>query len=643
MSTHPTKLDVEFEKKDPGDEFRGDVPTKHVFDQNYDNYFETFVREVLQNSNDAGPNNPEEPVRVQFKFRRITDTELKEFRKAINWDDLSKHYDAIAGEDHSLRVEQYLDYLEDGGDLLALVVEDRNTSGLAGDEDAQSGETPYTSLVRDWQVTYKQDASAGGSHGVGKSVLWASSALSTVFFASTVDGNDASPRLVGRSILPDHYLEDEHRAGKGWLGIKDSSSPVSHPVSLWNGDAESLAPKLSLDRPDEPGTSILIPGFCSPVGELDVDINEIVEEFVTAAVKNFWPAIYNDNLRVTVVEPDGTEHEADLDAVPEVRPFVECFENRFDADEELTDPGSVAKRTIDFEFTESETGDEYEGEADVFVRMPQPGEEEQGLTNSTAIFRGSGMVVDYVSMNEPAAYGHPYHAILVAGNARGWGAGTLTDEDEAVDDFLKAAEPASHTHWGSTPLLKKKYDRGCVGTAKSLQGDALRKRLVDVVEAKTERAGTFVEAVANDLPDLDDVDAGGTGSSSDDDDRSGLNKDYALDFDGDNWVFDGWSGSKSDEDDEWYVEIAVVKKGDDNATAGYEDIEEISSPTTGVSIKKGTVEKGSHDVVVGKVTLDRGVTEFEFEGSSTKITLLNPWSGHGGDTDLKVRKKRLGW
>jgi hypothetical protein len=643
MSESGRRLDVDFERRGPGEEFRGDVPTKHVFEQNYDNYYETFVREVLQNCNDAGSGR-EGPVGVNFRFRKLSGEGLERFQQAINWSKLSKHYEAAFGDSHSLRLEEFLTHLREEEELLMLVVEDENTVGLTGSEDERAGETPYTSLIRDWQVTYKEGTSAGGSHGVGKSVLWASSGISTCLFNSTLsrpDPRDDSPRLIGRAILPDHYLDDDHRHGKGWLGWKDESSQIEHPISVWDGEAEELATALGVERrSDEPGTTVGIVGFCSPVGELDPDIEEVMDDFVEAAVKNFWPAIHRGNLEVMVEAPDGTQIDATIDEVPEVEPFVECYERRNDPVEEVEKPGDVGRETVEFQFTRKDTDETFEARATVCARPIRPSEDES-LKNRTAIFRGSGMVVDYVEKAEPAAYGHEYNAVLMAGEARGWNGGTSSKTDDEAEEFLKTAEPASHDRWGSTPKLKKKYKRGCVGTAKSLQGDKLLRALEEIVGEETEREGQFIPSIAKKLPDMGDVGGDGEGGSER---KSGstLRVDRHFGFERDHWAFSGWVEPKEEEttEHEWGAEISIVKSGEDGATTGYEDVnaDRFSLSTDGAEMQR--VVKGDTDEehVVVVVDVESGIDGFEFEGESVAIENVDPWSGHGGDTDLRVKK-----
>lgn len=656
MTVEP--LDVDFNEERTGAEFRGDVPTKHTFEQNYDNYYETFVREVLQNANDAGRNN-DDPVLVKFIFDVLEGDRLEKFKQTINWPKLEQHFRAAIGEDHILRLDEYLSQLDDTEEMVVLTVEDHNTLGLAGDEDARSGKTPYTSLVRDWQVTYKEGSSAGGSHGVGKSVLWASSGISTVLFNSVPADTDgrSPPRLVGRSILPDHYIEDVHHHGKSWIGRKDGDE-VGRPVSAWGSEADELATNLNLSRSsDSPGTSILIPGFCSPTDNIRPEITDVVKEFVRAAARNFWPAIHREQLEVVVGEVDGKDYEItknSLDQVPEVAPFVECFEGRTNPADEIEEPGDVGVTTLPIEFELRDGSDQIEGEATLCARLKDPSDNLQDedrdydLTNNTAIFRGSGMVVDYVSKSEPAVYGDDYYGVLIAGEARLWddteGVETDPDTELAVDEFLTAAEPASHDTWASTPMLRKMYKRGCVSTARSLHGELLNRNLVELVQRDRDHEGRFVTSVARHLPDFDQVDTNlpdATDSKTTNEKTSvsgTLRSNWSWEFDDNRWIFTGTVEPTDDPDGQWGAEISIRKKGEDGATTGYEDVAQVSSPTDGVSTDEVTKESGGREYDVGRITVESDSDQLEFECRSNRLDSLDPFSGHGGETTLGIKR-----
>jgi hypothetical protein len=70
-----------------------------------------------------------------------------------------------------------------GDSITGLWIEDRGTTGLMGDE---RGSGNFAALCRDRLFSEKQRAESGGSFGLGKTVWWRFSHLSTVTFYSRI-------------------------------------------------------------------------------------------------------------------------------------------------------------------------------------------------------------------------------------------------------------------------------------------------------------------------------------------------------------------------------------------------------------------------------------------------------------------------
>lgn len=277
------------------------IPTEKALDSE----LETFVREVLQNANDQGIRD-QEPVKVTFDFNKLTD-ELDGFLDALQWnnqpDDAKnlRWHIQRAMENEQARDPGLKRFMEgfNQQELLVLSIHDENTTGLNGEEDDSSD--PFGALVKDFGGSEKPESSSGGSHGVGKTVLWAFSGLSTVIFNSTPNDHQSDctpPRLIGRSILPAHKHEDDNKTytNHGWFGLNsvEEISRLGRPPSVWNDDGKSseLADSLCVSRDNSSsGTSIGVVGFRIPGEEMHPDPEELVEDISHAAVKHFWPAI----------------------------------------------------------------------------------------------------------------------------------------------------------------------------------------------------------------------------------------------------------------------------------------------------------------------------------------------------------------
>lgn len=612
-----------------------DIPMNKALDED----LETFVREVLQNANDAGPIEPG-PVGVRFRFVPIAGADLADFLKEMGWEGnpgLGDHVDAAAKNEHGDGLQEYIDFLREQEELLLLVAEDRNTKGLVGGETDRS---PFTALVRDWGDNYKEEKSSGGSHGVGKTVLWAFSGLSTVLFSSSLSKEEEgqeSPRFVGRSLLPTHQLPgdgDDQRDLHGWFGLDDPDGidDLGRPPSVWGDDAAEIADDLHLGVPDESGTRIGVVGF-RPPGEMhstDEDyVGELADEFAHLAARNFWPAIHDGDL-VVEIETPSDEFAVDFDHAPEVKPLVACYDAMFEADGELSGPGDVATDQIEFEIPEkSKDGTpSVDVEATVGVRLPEPGDDEgvppeDDLTNAVARLRGAGMVVDYVQKGDAVSSDQPFYSVLACGEAHP----NASSADEAMEEFLRLAEPTEHDAWEKTSTLKRTYEDGWKKVT-----DGLRKK----------RLGNAIQGLVADEPDageevraLDDMFPVMGGREEEDDDGGGggdpdldwiWGPQLGLSDDGTRWEFSGAVAPSTPDHGDWKVHVELSRVGEDGRRTGPIPLADVECD----DCDEDDIEFGEDDEIV-TLNVDSETTRVTFEGHSRPIG-----RGTASDDDLNV-------
>lgn len=453
-----------------------------------DRSLNTFVREILQNITDAGLDN-NDPVKVTFRLLEISESERGDFDATAQWEDLVEHARAAGVEQDGAGIEDYIEYLDAGGPLRILIAEEENTTGIQGDEIRK--DTDYAALVRDPGRSNKGGDQAG-RHGLGSVVLWVASGLQSVLFNSVLDSEEEgqdSPRLVGRSFLPTHEIADgECYDTEGWFGSPTGldNEQLERPESLWGDLADSMADDLHLSRShlDTPGTSTMILGFRDP-SDPSMDDQpepaEILESFEQATVENFWPAISQGELQVSL-DMAGEEREITADGISDydsVSPFVECYEEYEDASDSLSGPGEVASVNVPYKIESKKDEDTpTEGMVTVAARRSYPHEDDHRA--EIAYFRGAGMVVNY----KPGRYlgfSGKYHAILVAGTAR-TPDGESSDTDRAVENFLSMAEPVAHNKWygSGNDELQAEYKSGCAGTADNLTTSVLREGLSEL-------------------------------------------------------------------------------------------------------------------------------------------------------------------
>lgn len=605
----------------PGAPRYGDDPTKHAVDHNT----ESFVREVLQNANDQGLDN-DQPVEVTFKFVTLSGADKSEFLEALRWNDgLGERLKVVTEAERGRGYEGLLDRLSDSeSELRLLIVKDRNTTGLTGEWDEDSN---YAALVRDELYSSKQDDRAGGSYGLGKSVLWTFSGASTVIFNSRLAGTTSrhlgSQRLIARTKLPTHRLpgDDHSYQGAGWLCRPVKTEAGTRPESVWDEQATELADRLHVGRSSESGTSMNVVDFRDPTRDEIPDLEELADEFVAAAVKYFWPAMYRGDLEVRVEVNDET-WDADIRDVPSIRPFVECYESRHNYDQSLTAPGDVAGLNVPISLPPRSDGTETPN-ADVRLatRLASPADDDT-LLNHVALFRGAGMVVKYYDQSRVAFGDRNFHAVLACGEANDFR--EVTDGDREVERFLRNAEPPEHDDWRSTENLRERYQRG-FRTALDEMFDTLRDGLRHLVAQTDGRGEVLTERVRNRFPIH-----GGQART-----RPGPTPSAIFDiqsgsgFDDDRWSFTGQVVPVEEDFQGWTAEVSLTGVGEDGSRYNEIPIATIESDHPDVTT---SCENG-----VAKITAGADATDVRFQGASEQIGDGDVLSGQVGETQLEIR------
>lgn len=640
----------------------GGNPSEYAFDHDLTD----FVRETLQNSNDAGQD-IDETTEVNYKLRELSGDELDSFLSEIQWDSgttsdtLGEHVDRVAGTSADSTLSHVLDEVRgEGGEmgrLLVVTVEDRNTHGLYG---AEGKDGPYSALVLDELITQKEGGSgSGGSYGLGKAVLWSWSGLKTVFFSSYPDRteDDTPPRLIGRTQLPSHESDsDAYRfEGGGFFGDVDSSSSMTavssdgdevvykwgdgggRPYSVWGQEAADLASALGMERDSSTtGTSVSILGFCEPGGNRQADPEEIAAQIAEEASMWFWPAMLQGELEVTVETRDD-QIDVEADRCDAVRPFIKCVQKRHETRDILDQPGDVGLRTPTFEIEDksaSEDPETEDGPIGVYARLANP-DYSGGLANHVALIRGAGMVVKYYNRNRIVYGGRTFHGVVLAGKARSWTDDPPTSADEDIDDYLKAAEPPRHNDWEYTKNLKSKYEHVTGGTIKGLQRTIITDAIKELVRQTREEGRLVAGRLANRLNIPDGRSEGGDGEPENGGGGARVfegTSDIEFSVSEDRWQFSGFAHVIADEWEAWEVEIKLRQIDEENHSVGT------------VPIESGSLDISRDDVWYddsGDTVTVRGgpdVEEFSFSGYS----MIDPFRGEtqvdvSGDVFLRRR------
>ncbi|MDQ3264000.1 MAG: hypothetical protein M3Y59_10095 [Myxococcota bacterium] len=132
----------------------------------------------------------------------------------------------------------------------------------------------------------------------------------------------------------------------------------------------------------------------------------------------------------------------------------------------------------------------------MIIRLAEPNTQTTHL-NTVACIRGAGMVVEYRPFERLSITARPFHALLLCGLARNPKA--ITQEDEALERFLRSAEPPEHDKWLSTVRLKEQYKPGYKKALDELF-DQVRAKLREAVAERIKVGTAGPELLAKKFP-----------------------------------------------------------------------------------------------------------------------------------------------
>lgn len=431
------------------------------------------AREATQNSLDERLDK-NQPVRVRYTLHELTGETLARFRDAIRWNDLLPHYLAAAEQEQKVGrvIATGLRDMREQDRLVLLRVDDYNASGLTGDDYADGR---FAAVVRRQLDSHKSTSGAGGSYGLGKATLWATSRLGLVLMNSTLSEpheGRTERRLVGRLDLPWREVDGRPWAGPAWFGRPDLESKSGDVARSWWADEETVE-RLHLTRESaEPGTSFLIVGahdVASLVrGEDDENDDDSVQRMhrrlVDALGRNFWAAMTTGASRPPLLEASVRTLRNGAEVLPEQRvdPMVtqpsrtRALRAFLDGTtvERHTESGQVAVRTVTLKVPAGATGTSGgEHEAVLLVTDAEDEDLKFNKFNTVVKMRGNRMTVQSSTVYGLPVGTNPFQAVLLAGKA----AGEDAPFAEEAESFLRTSEPPEHNKWGQTEELRTMY------------------------------------------------------------------------------------------------------------------------------------------------------------------------------------------
>ncbi|MEV7022395.1 helix-turn-helix transcriptional regulator [Kitasatospora sp. NPDC093558] len=475
---------------------------------------EVLAREATQNSLDARLD-PAEPVRVRYTLHHLSGEAVARFREAIDWESLLPHYDALTADNGkqgkvARTIAGGLRDMYQSHRLVLLRIDDYNATGLTGG-DYDDG--IFAAVVRRQLDSQKRDLGAGGSYGLGKATLWATSRLGLVLMNSTLSEpyeGRTERRLIGRLDLPWREVDGREFAGPAWFGRPDSTTKSADVARSWWADEETVE-KLYLTRESAaPGTSFLIVGahdVASRVPAKDTEDDVEVEEnehdavlrmharLVDALGRNFWAAMtgggdHKPHLEASVrtyIDGDLVRDE-DVDPVvtqPSRTRALRSFLEGTTVDR-LTGPGQVARAAVTLNVP-LHGGQVRGGVSHEAVVLVTTAEDADGRSNRLVSMRGNRMTVKDSAVTNLPIGTNPFQAILLTGRA----AGPDAPGAEAAEEFLRASEPPEHDKWGQTEELRLAYSPSAYRRIAALTtaANTVVRDLVAVPRAKRRNGG----------------------------------------------------------------------------------------------------------------------------------------------------------
>lgn len=466
------------------------------------------AREATQNSLDERLD-PKQPVRVRYTLHELSGEALARFRDEIRWDDLLPHYEAAAQQDQKVgrMISAGLADMYDRDRLVLLKIDDYNASGLTGD-DYETGR--FAAVVRRQLDSQKSVPGAGGSYGLGKATLWATSRLGLVLMNSTLSEpheGRTERRLVGRLDLPWREVGGKPWAGPAWFGRPDPDAEDVNVARSWWADEESVE-RLHLTREStEPGTSFLIVGAHDVAGlvegtDVDADVEDddsvhrMHHRLKEALGRNFWAAMTGGGKQRPLLEASVRTFRNGVEIIPEARvdpretqpSRTRALQAFLDGTtvERMTEAGQVAMATVPLMVPRpGGRGDAVEHRAVVLVTEAADGKE--GKPNRVTTMRGNRMTVKVGWVPGLPVGTNPFQAVLLAGRAAGDDA-PFADEAE---EFLRAAEPPEHDKWGQTEELRLLYSPSAyrrIGALTNVTNKAVRDLVA--LPKKSRRGGS---------------------------------------------------------------------------------------------------------------------------------------------------------
>jgi hypothetical protein len=303
-----------FKEATPGDRARESQVEKFFSSDAVANRSNAIVREGIQNSLDAAPDDV--VVRVRIRVGSWS-SDLASKRLPVFESGFGGHLNA-EGVNAKLPMAP-----KEGDEFRYLTFEDFGTSGLRGDPaawwpDEHGKSEPFFNYFRAEGISGKTEG-ARGRHGVGRLVFMFASRARSMFGLTRRSGStdESEELLMGTSVLRNHRLNDVPFLPDGWFGVPDEkvkglTLPIQDPAFIG-----AFKDAFGVSRASENGLSVIVPWLFD-----DVTTTELLH----ATIAGYYYPILSGQLIVEIVDESDSITTVDAHSIDSV---VATCEKRF--------------------------------------------------------------------------------------------------------------------------------------------------------------------------------------------------------------------------------------------------------------------------------------------------------------------------
>ncbi len=414
-------------------------PQKELFSSEL---YQTMIRESIQNSLDHFNPDSNNPVLVKYRLRKCRTIDFPYLKEGLH-----EHIKSCFDVSHADKFKRMLEVLE-SDKFYMLEVADYNTIGM--DYDFTTDRGRFKKFVRYTGDPNDVDGS-GGSHGYGKITYFSVSEINTIIVSSVTTDRILSFEGVSRLATHPTGIIRESFYDTGFL-----DTGVGIPI-------QCEVNKISSNIPDffhrkEAGTTVFIP--LVSINESNDEKEQIFRKCCEAVLRNFFAAIEDDNLEVSIdfsegeFIPDNFIFKCDKDNIEDI--FTNRFFNEPPYDNVRTrffdkfnpQPYWLAYRNKDVTITDQDTDEDAvekcTGKKFICFRKNLSIIGKTSLFVNVDLQRGNDLVL---FMRKPRMVVSVQHN----NSSRGYSAVFLCDDEEG-NRLLRTMEDAAHKKWSKKQL-----------------------------------------------------------------------------------------------------------------------------------------------------------------------------------------------